>query len=343
MQIVFDTQTVVIVVGCSFGATAVGLICGFFIGRWFTLAHEPRKLRKDRERTMEALTSLLSSTDKLNEDVDVHNARLFEAEKDISQLKAEGDVENLQSRLLTNIASMVQSNRELEDELVLSRYKLQKQAQELDQRKKEARTDPLCQIGNRKSFDEALDYMLTRKGAKGADFALMLIDVDHFKRINDTFGHSAGDNVLIKIGNVLKQVARSADVVCRLGGDEFAILLDDVSKETFAILGARIRYATENLDFYVGDNDETTVVTLSMGITGARPGDTPLSIFERADEALYESKSLGRNRLTVLQDRGGEAPEAGTGGEVEHPRKSYTEIKLEMLGEIASIPGCPVD
>lgn len=298
MNFPYDPETMMVVFGWSFGATAVGLFCGFFIGRWFTLAYEPKKLRKDRERTLAALTSLMTSTDKLNEDVDVHNAALVEAEKDISELEAVGKVEQLQSRLLFDITNMVEANRKLEHELVESRYQLALQAQELDKRKREARTDPLCKIGNRTAFDEAVQYMIAKMRTKRRSFSLMLIDVDHFKRINDTFGHSTGDAVLTSIGEALRDSVRPGDIVCRLGGDEFAILLDRTSEKQVRAVGLRIRSSIENLEFAIGEN-QATVVTLSMGITCASPQDSQRSLYDRADEALYKSKSQGRNCLSI--------------------------------------------
>lgn len=331
-QLFNDPESMMIALGCSIGATTVGLLCGFFIGRWFTLAHEPHKLQKDREKTLEALTTLLCSTDKLNEDVGSHNAALVEAEKDISALQAGGEVEHLQSRLLDDITSMVQSNRKLENELVQSRYQLERQAEELDKRKKEARTDSLCQTGNRKAFEEAMSYMLS-KAKNGSPFSLLLVDVDNFKRVNDTFGHSAGDEVLVSIGDALKACVRPGDVVCRLGGDEFAVLLDSTGEDTVALVGRRVRETIENLDFMTGEDDLTTVVTLSMGLTAFRRSDNARTIYDRADEALYESKTKGRNRLTtrLLNDAAkAEIEEDST------PRKSYEEIKAELLRDAAT-------
>ncbi|MEM7476404.1 MAG: GGDEF domain-containing protein [Planctomycetota bacterium] len=330
MNYATDPESLIVLVGCSIATVAIGFVFGFLGGRWYTLGNEPRKLRKDREKTLEALTSLLSSTNKLNEDVDVHNAALVEAERDLSAIQVGGEVENLQTRLLSDITTMVHSNRKLENELVQSRYQLEKQAEELDKRKKEARTDGLCQTGNRKAFDEAIQYMLSKKAAKNRGFALMLIDVDKFKRINDTFGHSAGDGVLVNIGDALKASVRPSDMVCRLGGDEFAVILDNTDDGDVALVGSRIRSYIENIDFMVGEQNESTVVTMSMGLTAVRDGDTARSIYDRADEALYESKSRGRNRLTLKQEHAEEEFE-----EEEQPQKTYEELKAEIIARQA--------
>lgn len=282
-----------------FASVAIGLASGFMIGRWYTLSNEPKKLQKDRDQTLEALMTVLTSTDKLNEDVGEHNEALAEARKDISQIEASGEVGALQGRLLESVTQMVASNRKLENELVVTRYQLEEQAQVLDETKKEARTDALCHLGNRKAFDEAIKYAVSQQQTGGASSALMLIDVDHFKRINDTFGHAAGDRVLVSIGQSLMNCVRPNDQVFRIGGDEFGILLHEVSTENVSAVAKRIRSDIELCEFHVDIESESTVVTLSMGLTVAESKDTPETFFVRADEALYHSKEHGRNRLTT--------------------------------------------
>ena len=287
----------------ALAAVGVGLASGFFIGRTFTLSHEPRRLKKDRERTLKALSGLLASTDRLNIDVDTHNSALVTAKRDLEDVAVSSTTKynKVQSELLGHISRVVEANRQLETDLTQSRYQLETQAQELDRTRKEARTDPLCKIGNRKAFNEHLNYRASRFSAKGDHYGLMVIDVDHFKRINDTFGHAAGDQVLVSIGSALKQCVRPEDFVARLGGDEFAIILDGLDETNARQVGDRIRATIELFDFQVGDEQgSTTVVTLSMGLATALKGDSKAILFERADQALYKSKALGRNRLYTI-------------------------------------------
>ena len=131
----------------------------------------------------------------------------------------------------------------------------------------------------------------------------MIIDVDYFKRINDTFGHTSGDQVLVSIGAALKECVRPEDFVARIGGDEFAIILDGLNKDNATLVGNRIRSTIELYDFQVGDDKgSTTVVTLSMGLAVAHKNDDKQNLYERADQALYRSKELGRNRLHTISD-----------------------------------------
>ena len=130
-----------------------------------------------------------------------------------------------------------------------------------------------------------------------------MIDIDHFKRINDTFGHKAGDEVLTSIALALQECIRPKDFVGRLGGDEFVLILEELTEETAELVGKRIRAAIELYDFSINSLGQSTVVTMSMGLSVVAPGDTVATLYERADRALYKSKQLGRNRLSTITER----------------------------------------
>ena len=144
----FDSATIIFISAWSLAAVGVGLTSGFFIGRIYTLANIPKRLKKDRERTLKALSGLLESTEQLNEGVDTHNTALQSAQRDLAEVKTDGaepeSMGHLQNELLTHISRVVQANRKLESDLTQSQYELESQAQELDRTRKEARTDPLC-------------------------------------------------------------------------------------------------------------------------------------------------------------------------------------------------------
>ena len=325
-----EFSTLIFVGGWSLAAVAVGLVCGFFIGRFYTLQHETKKLREDRQNTLNSLVKLMNSADQLNQDVDEHNSALVSAKKEIESMEL-ADHERLQGELILNIAKVVESNRKLENDLVVSKYQLESQAQELDQTRAEARTDALCQVGNRKAVDERLEFMISRCRKDQHPFGLMLIDVDHFKRINDTFGHQAGDEVLTSIANVLKQCVRPGDFVGRLGGDEFVVILDGLTNENANSVGTRIRGTIERSDFSINDKGQSTVVTLSMGLAVVSDSDNSKSLYERADKALYKSKELGRNRLyTILEGQQSAPVETES---KQDPVTSYEAVKAAIIAQ----------
>jgi len=305
----FDIATIIFLSAWTLAVAGFGIAAGFFVGRSFTLRNEPVRLKEDRKKTLEALLTLMESTEQLNEDVDTHNTALVSAQEEIQEINDSGSEQGdvrvhfaaIQSQLLGHISRVVTANRRLENDLTQTRYEMESQAQELDRTRKEARTDPLCQIGNRKGFDEHLAYMISRYKKQEENFGLMLIDVDHFKRVNDTFGHSAGDQILVNIGQALNHCVRPGDFVARLGGDEFAILLAGLTNQDADSVGQRIRKTIELFNFNVGDGSEAqTSVTMSMGLVVVYPSDTADSLFDRADKALYRSKEMGRNRLNTI-------------------------------------------
>jgi len=256
-----DTSQILLVCIWSLAILGVGLLCGFLMGRFYTLSKETKRLKKDREKTLGGLMELMKSTNQLNVDVDSHNSALQDAKQELELMDREDHLDELQTALISNITRVVQSNRRLENDLVVSRYQLENQAQELDRSRREARTDALCDVGNRKG--------------------LMLVDIDHFKRINDTFGHQAGDEVLSSISVALKESVRPGDFVGRLGGDEFCIMFDGLGDANARLVGARIRSNIELYNFSLGESETSTVVTMSMGLTVIRPEDDAVSLYEK--------------------------------------------------------------
>ncbi len=149
------------------------------------------------------------------------------------------------------------------------------------------------------------------------DLRLVLLDVDHFKWVNDTHGHQAGDQVIVILGNALKQLLRPRDVVARYGGDEFAILLADVDLEKAIKAAQRIRLEIDRTNFDVGVKGACISITFSMGMALAEKDDTPETLLKKADDALYQSKHRGRNQLNWHQgensaDSAGRRPAAAT-------------------------------
>ena len=146
----------------AFAGAGLGVIAGFVLGRKFTLANESRKLGKERRVIQDSLLRLIDSTHKMTADVGSHNEKLADVEKDVKEIKAKDNIQVLQEQLLHNIDCVVQTNQRMENDLAITKYQLENQAQELDRSKKEARTDGLCNVGNRKAFEEAINYMICR-------------------------------------------------------------------------------------------------------------------------------------------------------------------------------------
>jgi diguanylate cyclase len=176
---------------------------------------------------------------------------------------------------------------------------MEEQAEELDRTRREAHTDALSGVANRKAFDDKLKLLFGYHRRDGVSFALMLADLDRFKWINDTYGHQAGDRVISQLGRLLAQLVREGDFVARFGGDEFGVLLPHCDTETAVKVANRIRSETTRANFGVASSEQTAI-TVSIGVALARPGDSCETLFKRADEALYASKKGGRNQVNCV-------------------------------------------
>ena len=162
-------------------------------------------------------------------------------------------------------------------------------------------TDGLTGVGNRRAFDEALRQELARASRQGSPLALVLLDLDHFKRVNDAFGHRAGDAVLVSFAARLRSLVREGDRLFRYGGEEFVVLLAGSDEPSACTLAWRIVRATAARPLAAGH--QRLNVTCSAGISTRLPGDDANgeALVTRADEALYEAKTQGRNRVGALR------------------------------------------
>ena len=157
------------------------------------------------------------------------------------------------------------------------------------------RTDPLTGLANRRFFLEILDKAMPFAVRHQQPLAIIMADLDHFKNINDNFGHDAGDRVLKAFAKLLTDSVRKEDLPTRYGGEEFMLLLPGTDCEQAAVLAERLRRSLENLDISGIDRR----MTASFGVTQFQAGDTPETFTKRADEALYEGKELGRNLVVT--------------------------------------------
>ena len=160
-----------------------------------------------------------------------------------------------------------------------------------------AKEDPLTGLPNRRFFMDQFEKEFQRAQRYSMDLSMMILDVDHFKMINDTHGHQVGDKVLISLANVIRDSLRSSDMAGRYGGEEFCIFLPQTDAQQAVAVAEKLRNAVSLLQFH-GENDFS--MTCSIGVTVLHSGDIDITgIIRRADEALYEAKETGRNRVSI--------------------------------------------
>ena len=192
-----------------------------------------------------------------------------------------------------------QQNQQLETQLRASTLEVTRLKEHLEQVRRDAMTDALTNLANRKAFDEALERACAESERTGAPVTLALVDIDHFKKFNDTWGHQTGDQVIRFVASVLGRHAEPPRLAARYGGEEFAFLCP-------AEGAGRVAPVLEEMRREIGcrrlkrrsTNEELGNVTISAGYAQRRRGETISAFIERADAALYASKRAGRDRVT---------------------------------------------
>ncbi|AIQ38472.1 chemotaxis protein CheY [Paenibacillus sp. FSL R5-0345] len=153
-------------------------------------------------------------------------------------------------------------------------------------------TDKLTGLKNRRFLQEKLDEQIVGYGRDQAVFSLCIIDIDHFKKVNDTYGHQTGDYVLEKLASILKLQSREEDIAARYGGEEFILLLPNTDISESKIIAENLRQSIAYSTWEMGQ------ITVSVGIATFIPADSEATLLQKADQALYASKEQGRNRVT---------------------------------------------
>ena len=160
-------------------------------------------------------------------------------------------------------------------------------------------TDVLTGLHNRRYMTSQLQSMVARANHGGDTIAALILDLDHFKSINDSFGHDAGDEVLREFAVRLATNVRAVDLPCRLGGEEFVVIMPGTSLEDAQRIAERIRLDVSREPFRAKGMGEGLAVTVSVGVAASVPGDTPDTLLKRADQGVYEAKSLGRDQVVI--------------------------------------------
>lgn len=218
------------------------------------------------------------------------------AEDEIGVLAA--SFNDMSGRMRELVGNLEQAVAQRTSELTEARDRLQALVRELDEKNQTLKvlsvTDRLTGLANRRKLESVLQSELQRARRYGKHFSIILLDVDRFKAINDTFGHSTGDSVLAGLADLLRTNARDTDLVGRWGGEEFLIICPETGPHLVATLAERYRQALEMQDFVLAGH-----ITASFGATASQEGDSVEKLMERADQALYRAKDAGRNRVEL--------------------------------------------
>jgi len=235
--------------------------------------------------------------------------RLEEENTIIEQIKRGGKVVHFETERLrkdhtlitvsVTISPIFDYNREVIGASNISRDITERKKLE-DELKRQARVDYLTDVCNRRYFMEQADQEFNRNARYGNDLSLLMIDIDSFKQINDSYGHKVGDSVLKKLVEISLRILREMDTMGRIGGEEFAILLRETQQEGAMEVAERLREAFADEQLTLEDQKAPIHFTVSMGLATLNMADKSIeSLLNRADKALYEAKRTGRNKVCI--------------------------------------------
>jgi diguanylate cyclase len=251
------------------------------------------------ERVSQRIVAIHDAIDTTMTTANAYSATLQMASGDLTADELDGlRLRELANALLEETRRMQESNYRLELSLAASRDDIEALQRDLEDVRREALLDPLTKVYNRKAFDDGIVRQLRGAMESGESLCLMLIDIDHFKRFNDTWGHQTGDQVLRLVAMTLKANIKGRDMAARYGGEEFVAILPATDLDGAVTLADHIRRAIQAKELLKrSTNEKLGRVTASFGVAIHRTGDTVSSLIERADRCLYAAKHRGRNMV----------------------------------------------
>ncbi|CAN8139758.1 hypothetical protein THIOSC15_1830008 [uncultured Thiomicrorhabdus sp.] len=213
------------------------------------------------------------------------------------------DIRQITDNVLHTANSMQATNREFQQEMISNAHEIKKLRQQLLAVQTESLQDELTEVGNRKAFNMEMEQVLQEAEEYGTKCCLILTDIDHFKKFNDTYGHLIGDSVLRYFAKVIKRKQGANEKVFRYGGEEFVIILKNSSLEEAHKRAEEIRSQVSSAHLKLKNSDqEINMITSSFGVAELRlKVDDRESLFARADKALYQAKKEGRNQVITEQ------------------------------------------
>ena len=199
---------------------------------------------------------------------------------------------NISHGVSRNLLYILAGRMRYNNEALITSNKLQVESEHA------AHTDGLTGLHNRRWLSDSFKRQMYRCELSNLPCTVIMLDIDHFKEVNDRFGHIAGDRILCTMAQVLLNTMRPADLIARYGGEEFALCLPDTSTEDSSLIAERLRISISEAKTYIEDGKQLPTVTVSIGIAPMHPGQTLDSLISNADSALYRAKAKGRNCIS---------------------------------------------
>jgi diguanylate cyclase len=248
---------------------------------------------------LQVLANVRQSAVNLGHQAAQYNSSLARHEERLQQQIDVPTLADLIAALVGETTRMRTSAQSLQEEMGATSAEVGRLREQLEKAQGQALVDALTDLHNRRSFEQALAQMLASAAESSSPCSLLMVDIDHFKRVNDTYGHVFGDKVIRYVAQRISLSIKGRDVAARYGGEEFAILLPETTMQGASALAEQIRMSVARGKIHrAGATEPIAGVTISIGIAESVPVDTLEGLIARADAALYKSKEAGRNRVT---------------------------------------------
>ncbi len=259
-----------------------------------------RALLTARSNLLGLVDQIKYAVQQADSDTTGFDARLNDFQRNLGSATSFEDLGNHVSQMLAETQRLSSGLGQLTSQLDQSKTEVRRLTDELHLLREDALTDALSGLLNRRAFDLELQRLTPKDGVPDCALSVIMFDIDHFKMVNDTYGHPLGDVVIAAVGRSILECVGAHGVAARYGGEEFAVLLPQISLAAAEALAESVRARVEQGKIRRRKGDEPIGgVTISAGIASRDADDSPESLIDRADRALYASKRAGRNRVTV--------------------------------------------
>ncbi len=286
----------------SYQGTFDDITCHKIYKRYLSASARDDAVRKVSDQVQQAIVELAGMLGNVQTATTEYGETLGNVTDKIQNAESIEDLGTVVTSIIKDTKKMVEKNQELEVQLTSSAETVSELRKNLDNVKREAMTDGLTGIANRKAFDKAIHDAIEESTVNGTPLCLLMIDIDFFKKFNDTYGHQIGDQVLRLVARALVDNVKGRDTAARYGGEEFSILLPETPAFAGMKVAEMLRKAVESKEVINKTNNENLGrITLSIGVSEYHKDEGISHFIERADAALYQSKKNGRNRVTSAE------------------------------------------
>lgn len=274
--------------------------CQDFYEKYLNFGHERETYQKAGDQINATLHDVSNLMENVRVTTNEFTGNLKSATKELGDVAVPENVQKVLDRITQETQRMLSYNEELERRLDQSSMMMGEIKRDMERIRREAITDGLTGLANRKAFDEQINRLCREAKRDGEIFSLIMIDIDHFKAFNDTYGHQVGDQVLRLVAMTLVNEVKGQDMAARYGGEEFAIILPGTNVNAARAAAENLRKAVEKKEVINrATGDHLGQITVSLGVAQFYGNEDVEDLIRRSDMALYSSKNKGRNQVSM--------------------------------------------